>query len=175
MKRRLALSAKPPAITLLVEEPRWRQDASVVRAIRRAVRLAVKSSSGALSAGSEGKSVAILLTNDAKLRALNAGFRGKDKPTNVLSFAASAKDPGSLGDIAMAYGMVAREARAQKKNFADHAAHLAMHGTLHLQGLDHEKANDARRMEELEIQLLARIGIADPYRPRPYTKGRKAA
>ena len=108
------------------------------------------------------------------MRALNASFRGKDKVTNVLSFSA-ADDPSSLGDIAMAYGLVKREARAQGKNFADHAAHLAMHGTLHLLGWDHEKAKDARRMEAVETQLLAGLGIADPYRARPYTGGRKAS
>ena len=108
------------------------------------------------------------------MRALNASFRGKDKVTNVLSFSA-ADDPSSLGDIAMAYGLVKREARAQGKNFADHAAHLAMHGTLHLLGWDHEKAKDARRMEAVETQLLAALGIADPYRARPYTGGRKAS
>ena len=75
----------------------------------------------------------------------------------------------------MAYGVVKREARAQRKNFAAHAAHLALHGTLHLLGWNHEKANDARMMEALEIALLATLGIADPYAPRPYTAGRKAA
>ncbi len=126
-----------------------------------------------------GTSVTILLSNNAKLRALNRSFRGKDKPTNVLSFA-PADDPASLGDLAMAFQTVKSEARAQKKNLGDHAAHLAMHGTLHLLGYDHEKPSEARRMEALEIELLATLGIADPYRPRlraprPYTKRRKAS
>jgi probable rRNA maturation factor len=167
MKGRPRASAKAPAVTIQVEEPRWREDASIVRLIRRAARLALK------SAAPNG-AVTILLTDDKKLRALNASFRGLDKPTNVLSFPAG--DASSyLGDIALAYGVVSREARAQGKEFAAHAAHLAVHGTLHLQGHDHEDGKEAQKMEALEITLLARLGIADPYAPRPYTRRRKAS
>jgi probable rRNA maturation factor len=169
MTRASRKPAKAPAIFLLIEDPRWREDAAIPRLVRRAVRLTLAS----CRQGSA-KSVTLLLSTDAKLRALNGSFRGKDKPTNVLSFA-PADDPASLGDIAMAFGVVKSQARAQKKNIAEHAAHLAMHGTLHLLGYDHEKSSDARRMETLEIELLAALGIADPYRPRPYTKGRKAS
>ena len=169
MKRAARRTEKAPAISLIIEEQRWRDDASVLRLIRRAVRLAL-----AAASPSQGKSLAILLANNARLRVLNREFRGKDKPTNVLSFP-SVGDPGSLGDIALALGVVKSEARAQKKNIAEHAAHLAMHGALHLLGHDHEKSNDARKMEALETALLATMGIADPYRPRPYTRGRKAS
>jgi probable rRNA maturation factor len=168
VKPRPRARPKAPAIVLRIEEPRWREHASALRAIRRAARLG-------LPQEQSGKSVTILLTGDAKLRALNAAFRGKDAPTNVLSFPAAEDDPSSLGDIAMTYGVVRREARAQKKDFADHAAHLALHGTLHLLGYDHEKSKDAKLMEAREIALLASLGIADPYRPRPYTWGRKKA
>lgn len=175
-------AAKAPAIVLIVQDERWRKDAAALRLMRRAVRLALARPLFPLApTGREGRGEgklrvpAILLTNDAKLRALNATFRGKDKPTNVLSFASAVEDPSSLGDIAMAYGVMKREARAQKKNFADHAAHLALHGTLHLLGWDHEKSRDARKMEAAEIALLAVLGIADPYRPRPYTGERKAS
>jgi len=173
-------AAKSPPLVLIIEEPRWREDAPALRLMRRAVRLALAFDPhpGAPPSSGRGRpplrAPTILLTKDARLRALNASFRGKDKVTNVLSFSA-ADDPSSLGDIAMAYGLVKREARAQRKNFADHAAHLAMHGTLHLLGWDHEKAKDARRMEAVETQLLAALGIADPYRARPYTGGRKAS
>jgi probable rRNA maturation factor len=167
---------KPPAITILVEEPRWRKDGAVLRLIRRAVRLASLCPLGGEGQGKGGpRSVTILLTGDDRLRGLNASFRGLDKPTNVLSFPASPGDPSSFGDIALAYGVVKREARAQKKLFSAHAAHLAVHGTLHLLGYDHEKPNDARTMEGLETRLLATLGIANPYAPRPYTRGRSCA
>jgi probable rRNA maturation factor len=117
----------------------------------------------------------ILLSNDRKLRALNASFRKQDKPTNVLSFPSPGPADSYRGDVALAYGVVAREARAQKKKFSDHAAHLAIHGTLHLLGFDHEKASDAKDMETLETELLAALGITDPYAPRPLTRPRKAA
>jgi probable rRNA maturation factor len=162
---------KAPAIHFLIEERRWREDAAILRLIRRSVRLTLATS---LAGSARGKSVTILLSTSAKLRALNRRFRGKDKPTNVLSFAPE-DDGASLGDIALAFRTVRTEARAQKKNLADHAAHLAMHGVLHLLGYDHEKSSDAERMETLEIALLARLGIADPYAPRPYTKRRKAS
>jgi probable rRNA maturation factor len=175
MNRASRSSAKAPAIFVLIEEPRWREEPSIVRTLRRAVRLVLTT----FPTEANAKSVTILLSNNAKLRALNRSFRGKDKPTNVLSFA-PADDPASLGDLAMGFGTVKSEARAQKKNLGDHAAHLAMHGTLHLLGYDHEKSSEARRMEALEIELLATLGIADPYRPpllprRPYTKRRKAS
>ena len=131
MKKPPRSSAKAPAISILIEEPRWREDPPALRLVRRAVRLALTSPPhlNPLPQGGRGKSVTLLLSNDAKLRALNASFRRLDKPTNVLSFPATAGAPSSLGDIAMAYGVVKREARAHRKNFAAHAAHLALHGT----------------------------------------------
>jgi probable rRNA maturation factor len=187
-----ARSPKAPAITIVVEEPRWREDTSLLRLIRRAVRRAMASPPHVRSRrqaranplsrlGGEGQgegtvsTLTVLLSNDKKLRALNAGFRGKDKPTNVLSFPSAGAGGPYLGDIALGYGVLIREARAQKKELSAHAAHLAIHGTLHLLGYDHEKARDAKAMEALEIELLAALGIADPYAPRPLTRPRKAA
>jgi probable rRNA maturation factor len=105
----------------------------------------------------------ILLADDERLRALNLAFRGKDKPTNVLSFPAAANDDGHAGDIALAYGVTRDEARAAGKTIADHASHLVVHGVLHLAGLDHEKKRDAEEMEGLEVKILSRLGIRDPY------------
>lgn len=170
---------KAPAIAVIVEEPLWRKDASVLRLIRRAARLALTAPHpdplSQRGKGGKGRGFTVLLTDDARLRALNAAFRGKDRPTNVLSFPATSGDGSSLGDIAIAYGVVAREARAQGKSFAAHAAHLAAHGILHLLGYDHEKASEAKVMEALERTILAKLSIADPYAPRPYTGRRKAA
>jgi probable rRNA maturation factor len=130
----------------------------------------------------------VLLCDDAAIARLNARWRGYDRPTNVLSFPAPnsrrrtedrrQKEPGAippavrplssvirhpLGDIAIAYETVAREAAAERKPVADHLAHLAIHGFLHLLGYDHQDGVEARRMERLERDILARIGIADPY------------
>jgi probable rRNA maturation factor len=123
-------------------------------------------SAAAAMTGAKGQ-VALLLGDDAALSALNKEFRGKDGPTNVLSFPAPKDDPaaaGFLGDIALAGETVVNEARDQGKRFEHHAAHLAIHGFLHLLGYDHETSEaDAAAMEELERKILANVGIADPY------------
>ena len=161
-------------IALRIVDPAWRKDEAALRLIRRAVRLALEA--GLPPAGvKNARTLTILLGDDANLRALNARFRRKDKATNVLSFPASGEEPDYLGDVAIAHGVVSREARRQSKTFSSHAAHLAAHGTLHLLGYDHEDAKEARTMESLETAILARLGIADPYGPRPYTRRRKAA
>ena len=111
--------------------------------------------------------VSVALADDATVQALNRDWRGKDYPTNVLSFPAPAtrtRGPRVLGDIALAYETVARESRDENKLFADHAVHLLVHGTLHLLGFDHENDSDAAVMEALEVEALARVGVADPYR-----------
>jgi probable rRNA maturation factor len=161
----------------VVEDPRWRTDASVLRLVRKAIRLGLASEPhpGHALPLAAASPVTVLLTDDRRLRALNAFFRGKDKATNVLSFSPGRDDAGYLGDIALAFGVVAKEARSQRKALAGHAAHLAIHGVLHLLGYDHENANEAERMEALEIALLEQLGIGDPYRPRPYTMRRKKA
>jgi probable rRNA maturation factor len=112
--------------------------------------------------------ISLLLTDDAGMRELNRAWRGLDKPTNVLSFPGSGPSSPEgvrhLGDIALAFETVAREAAEEHKSLADHVAHLIVHGTLHLLGHDHAIDKDAEAMEALEIAALARLGIADPYR-----------
>jgi probable rRNA maturation factor len=104
----------------------------------------------------------VALSDDRRVRALNKRHRGKDKPTNVLSYFSG--EPAFLGDIVLARQTVWREARAQKKTPADHLAHLVVHGTLHLLGYDHETGEaDAERMETRERRILSKLGIADPY------------
>ena len=118
----------------------------------------------------------LLLTSDEEIRSLNRDWRGKDRPTNVLSFPMLSRDevcslapegaPAMLGDIALAYETCAREAAEKGISLQDHAAHLMVHGLLHLAGYDHETSpEDAEKMEELEIMALALMGIGNPYSP----------
>jgi probable rRNA maturation factor len=109
-------------------------------------------------------SVTLVLTGDDEMRGLNRLWRGKDAPTNVLSFPADAdRDRGFLGDIVLAYETAVREAKERGISLADHASHLVVHGMLHLLGFDHEDDDDAERMERVERTALASIGVADPY------------
>ena len=111
--------------------------------------------------------VSLLLTDDAGIRALNRRWREQDKSTNVLSFPAPPHPaPGLrfLGDVALGFETVRREAESEGKAFEDHVAHLLVHGALHLIGYDHELEGQAEIMEALEVKALASLGIADPYR-----------
>lgn len=128
--------------------------------------------------GAETAEISLVLGDDELLRQLNRDFRGKDKPTNVLSFPAlseaaltgverSLRPPFvSIGDIAIAYETTACEAREQGKTLAAHLSHLVVHGILHLLGYDHLSKAQANEMESLETAVLARFGLSDPYRAR---------
>jgi len=105
----------------------------------------------------------ILLTDDATVRDLNARFRGKDSATNVLSFPAPPNPERHLGDVALAYGVCAREAAEQGKPLGRHLQHLVVHGVLHLLGYDHMSDDEAEAMEGLERIVLAGLGAPDPY------------
>jgi len=115
----------------------------------------------------EGAEVSLLLCDDARIREINRDWRGFDKPTNVLSFPAAPKEAlaGSpmVGDIAVAFETVQREAAEEGKSLADHYAHMITHGFLHLVGYDHETDAEAEEMETLEIRILGELGISDPY------------
>lgn len=111
----------------------------------------------------EGGGVVVLLTGDDEVAELNHRFRAKTGPTNVLSFPAPPNPDDHLGDIALAYGVCAREAAEQGKSLAAHLQHLVAHGVLHLLGYDHQTEAEAEAMEALERAILAGIGIADPY------------
>ena len=107
--------------------------------------------------------VAVLLTDDEAVAELNGEYRRKAGPTNVLSFPASQNPEGFLGDLALAYGVCAREAEQQNKSLADHLQHLVAHGVLHLVGYDHMNEDEAADMEGLERRILAGLGVPDPY------------
>ena len=149
------------AVDIVVESPLWKAQRGVDAMLRRALTTA------AAVVPSEGE-LAVLLTDDAGIRALNRDWRGKDTATNVLSFPAkearsARRAPRLLGDIVVAYETVAREAAAEGKPFMHHLAHLAVHGFLHLVGYDHEANEDADAMEGLEIAILGRLDVPDPY------------
>lgn len=115
--------------------------------------------------------VGVILTDDAEQRQLNRAYRGKDAPTNVLSFPIAdpampgpAGSPVLLGDVVLAFETVVREAAEQHKPLPDHLRHLVVHGVLHLLGFDHESEADAAVMEAREVEILKRLGVPPPYR-----------
>ncbi len=154
-------------ITLRIADPAWKADLpDPGRLARRVLRKAL----AAELPGRGTSELSLLLTDDAEMARLNTDWRGKPKPTNVLSFPAEAevdprRPPDYLGDIALGYGVCAREAAKARKPLADHFSHLLIHGALHLLGYDHEDDEQAVAMESREVALLAGFGIADPYRP----------
>lgn len=168
-------SAARFAIDLRLADPAWRRALPNAAAlVRRACRAALKDE---LPKGRT--ALSLLLTSDAEMMQLNTDWRGKPKPTNVLSFPAEgavdpAKPPPYLGDIALGLEICQQEAREQQKPLADHVAHLVVHGTLHLLGYDHETDEQAQAMEPREVEILGGLKIPDPY-ARPQAKPRSRA
>jgi probable rRNA maturation factor len=113
----------------------------------------------------DGGSACVALSSDAEIAKLNAAYRDKNAPTNVLSFPApaSANESGFHGDIGLAFETVAREAGEQGVSLVDHLQHLVVHGLLHLEGYDHQTEAEAEAMEAIEVRILAKLGVADPY------------
>jgi probable rRNA maturation factor len=146
------------AIDLMVESDRWRQSGDAAALARAAV---IEAAAALSTARAE---LAIVLTDDSAMRALNRIWRGVDKATLSFPTKRAGEGPPLLGDIVLAYDTIAREARRQRKPFAHHVAHLAVHGFLHLLGYDHEQHADAEAMEQAERDILRRLAIPDPYR-----------
>ena len=147
---------------------------SVVRRVRGgwlpAARELQRWGGAALGARAAGREISVLLVGPAASRTLNAQYRGRDRPTNVLSFPApprTADSSGLLGDLVICPAVLRAEARAQHKSARAHWTHLVVHGVLHLTGYDHEREDQARRMERREIRVLRRLGVANPYRTVP--------
>ncbi len=156
-----------PSIEIAVEAGDWPPEdelrAVAERAIAAALAVLRDGSGPPPRALAEGTELSILFTDDAAVQKLNAAWRGKDKPTNVLSFP-QASGP-LLGDVILAAETVRDEAALAQKPLRDHMAHLIVHGFLHLIGYDHEADAEAEAMEAVEREALARMGIADPYAP----------
>ena len=139
-----------PAIDVIIADAAWR------RAMRMPERTARR------AACAVGIAATVKLDSDRAVRRLNARYRGRDKPTNVLTF--EPPMPGAPGDIILGLGTVLREARAAGRSPAAHLAHLVVHGALHLRGHDHHGAGEARRMEMAEARLLAGLGVGNPWK-----------
>jgi probable rRNA maturation factor len=154
--RRAGMKSENGEITVLLAAPGWRAT------VPRPEALARRAAAAALEeAGVEGR-LTVLLADDAAVKRLNGRHRAKAKPTNVLSFPAGI--PGELGDVAVALGVVRREAREAGRRAADHLAHLVAHGALHLAGHDHLAAGEARRMERAEARVMRRLGRPNPWK-----------
>lgn len=158
--------------------PLWPDDKDWTALALDAARAAlIETPHGDLIANPSAVEISVKLSDDAEVQTLNAAYRGKDAPTNVLSFpmmqpdlldGVDIGDDGEtlLGDIILAHETCAREAAEKGINLVDHATHLIVHGTLHLVGYDHENDVDAEAMETIETRALASLGLADPYGDR---------
>lgn len=157
-------------IDLSVDCPDWTGALPGAEAL---CRRAVLSTWEVAAEGTRPAEVSVVLSDDAAVRVLNRDYRGKDRPTNVLSFAALDDAEGApdlpedapllLGDIVIAWETTAREAGEAGKSLSDHFSHLLVHGMLHLMGYDHMTDQEAEEMEALEVQVLSTLGISDPY------------
>jgi len=169
-----------PHVEVMVEDPAWGDPTATIEA-------AVAAALRHLGLDPTTCEVSVLLTDDARIRTLNARFRGRDAPTNVLSWPAvdlspevpgqaphppepgHPDDPEPLGDIALAHGTCQAEAQAAGRSLDHHLSHLCVHAVLHLLGFDHETEPDADLMERHEVTILAGMGIPDPYAVAPET------
>jgi probable rRNA maturation factor len=153
------------AIDISAESEGWTNVPDLEACVRRAAEAAMLDNEAPPS------EISVVLSDDEHIRELNKHHRGMDKPTNVLSFPAArmktpAGAPRILGDIVLAFETVAREAKEESKSIQNHLSHLVVHGVLHLLGYDHEDEDEAEMMEARERQILAKLGIPDPYAER---------
>jgi probable rRNA maturation factor len=159
------VSSALPLTEVLVVADCWQTEPDAEAVIHRAIEAAAEFAEADVGEAE----LAVMLTDDSGIRTLNSNWRGIDKPTNVLSFPAlqaPAGAPRMLGDIAIAFETTRKEADEEQKPFDHHLSHLAVHGFLHLIGYDHENDDDAEAMEGLETEILAQLGIPDPYKDR---------
>jgi probable rRNA maturation factor len=153
------------SVSVMVEDESWNKLPGLKRLTTTAIESVLHRNGRSL----DRSSVTVLFTNDGEMASLNQAWRGKPRPTNVLSFPAPANQPvpegeaEPLGDIVLASGVVAREAEAQGKSLEFHVTHLIVHGCLHLLGHDHGEETQAGKMEAIEVEILAELGYSNPY------------
>jgi len=156
-------------IDISVQDPEWETVQDIQGIVERAARTAITMAPQPERIRTKGLEVSILLANDDLLHVLNREYRQKDKPTNVLSFASLDSedffigDVVGLGDVALSYQTIDREARDEGRFFQDHLIHLVVHGCLHLLGYDHKEEGQAIIMEAIEIRILEKLGVQNPY------------
>ena len=157
-------------LDVIVDVPAWLDALPMAEAICRRSAEAAFHAAGAPVPEAE---ASVVLSSDARIKALNAAWRGKDEATNVLAFPATdvpqagaagpSQPPLIIGDVIIAFETTVAEARVEGKDVGDHLSHLVVHGMLHLLGYDHEADDEADEMESLEVAVLASVGVADPY------------
>jgi probable rRNA maturation factor len=157
-------------IDVAIQDPAWEEMPGIQSLVLTTVRTALQYATKPAEITDKNLEISILLANDDLIHILNREYRGKDNPTNILTFAAmdSGEEPMgpntvSLGDVILSYQTIDREAREQGRFLQDHVTHLVVHGTLHLLGYDHIDDNEANNMESLEIRILEKLGVQNPY------------
>ncbi len=160
-------------IEVIIEEQKWCEISSDFSFLKEAAFLALSQEAiktAPLAMKSPHRLAVLMLSDNESIRELNKTYRGKDKPTNVLSFPSSEvslpgeeSEPVHIGDAILAYEYVTEEAKNEKKPIKSHLSHLVIHGVLHLLGYDHETSKDAETMETLEIRLMKQLGLDNPY------------
>jgi len=178
--KKINMKRKKPQISLEIASVSWTRLKGLKKRVEAATELTLASLPENLLAAASKAEIVLLLTTDKAVQKLNRNFRGLDKPTNVLSFPSfsrrelsrEAKGEGEVhvGDLAMAYGTIQKEAKCEDKLLLDHVTHLVIHGILHLFGFDHNTSSKAARMEKLERELMVSLGLLDPYALLPSSK-----
>lgn len=170
----LEAGAKPPAplIEVSVQDPAWEEIPDIEKLVTLVAEKALENAIMPKFAYGRALEVSIALANDELVQVLNREYREKDKPTNVLTFASMDSedfelelqhDPLNLGDVILSYQTIHRESQEQGKFILDHLKHLTVHGVLHLLGYDHQDDDEATDMETLEIRILEKLGVQNPY------------
>lgn len=169
MTSETAVKIPPPEIDISVQDPEWEKLGDIEIIVREAAFTALVSAIMPKFAYGRALEVSIALANDDLVQVLNREYRDKDKPTNVLTFATlDSEEPPSegvlnLGDVILSYQTIEQEAQEQGKYIIEHLKHLIVHGALHLLGYDHETEDEATDMETLEIRILEKLGVQNPY------------